>query len=76
MMPDTHGIGQFSVKSHRKVALVMPLRVPATRIGDILRAEEAQATTPDAAIRFERYFLAQLPNFGAGTPPHPALSPM
>jgi hypothetical protein len=68
-MPDTHGFGQFGVKSHRKVALVMPLRVPATRIGDILRAEEARATTADAAIRLDRYFLARRDTPSSCPPP-------
>jgi antitoxin HigA-1 len=35
-------------------ALAMALRVPATRIGDIVR--ERRAITPDTALRLARYF--------------------
>lgn len=35
-------------------ALAMALRVPATRIGDIVR--ERRAITPDTALRLSRYF--------------------
>ena len=47
-------------------ALALALRVPATRIGDILRTEKPRAVTADTAIRIARYFgttpeiLAQL----------------
>ena len=37
-------------------ALALALRVPATRIGDILRTEKARAVTADTAIRLARYF--------------------
>ena len=37
-------------------ALALALRVPATRIGDILRAEKPRAVTADTAIRLARYF--------------------
>lgn len=37
-------------------ALALALRVPATRIGDILRADKPRAITADTAIRFGRYF--------------------
>src|SRR5467141_3642796 len=37
-------------------ALALALRVPATRIGDILRTEKARAITADTAIRLARYF--------------------
>jgi addiction module HigA family antidote len=37
-------------------ALGLALRVPATRIGDILRTEKPRAATADAAIRLARYF--------------------
>jgi antitoxin HigA-1 len=39
-----------------KVALA--LRVPATRIGGILRTEKPRAVTADTAIRIARYFGA------------------
>src|SRR5437764_4016825 len=37
-------------------ALALALRVPATRIGDIIRAEKPRAMTADTAIRLARYF--------------------
>src|SRR5437868_10631179 len=37
-------------------ALALALRVPATRIGDIIRAEKPRAVTADTAIRLARYF--------------------
>ncbi|HEY1258545.1 MAG TPA: HigA family addiction module antitoxin [Stellaceae bacterium] len=37
-------------------ALALALRVPATRIGDILRPEKPRAVTADTAIRLARYF--------------------
>lgn len=37
-------------------ALALALRVPATRIGDILRAEKPRAISADTAIRLGRYF--------------------
>jgi addiction module HigA family antidote len=37
-------------------ALALALRVPATRIGDILRADRPRAVTADTAIRLARYF--------------------
>lgn len=37
-------------------ALAMDLHVPATRIGDIIRAEKPRAVTPDTALRLSRYF--------------------
>src|SRR3954468_24111298 len=37
-------------------ALALELRVPATRIGDILRTEKPRAISADTAIRFARYF--------------------
>jgi antitoxin HigA-1 len=37
-------------------ALALALRVPATRIGDILRAERPRAVSADTAIRLARYF--------------------
>jgi addiction module HigA family antidote len=43
-------------------ALALALRVPATRIGDILRAEKPRAVTADTAIRLARYF-ATTPEF-------------
>lgn len=36
--------------------LAIDLRVPATRIGDILRADKPRAITADTAIRLSRYF--------------------
>src|SRR5271170_848096 len=39
-------------------ALALALRVPATRIGDILRTEKPRAVTADTAIRLARYFGA------------------
>ena len=36
--------------------LALALRVPATRIGDILRAEKPRAVTADTAMRLARYF--------------------
>jgi antitoxin HigA-1 len=36
-------------------ALALALRVPATRIGDILRMEKPRAVTADTAIRLARY---------------------
>ncbi len=37
-------------------ALAIDLGVPATRIGDILRADRPRAVTADTAIRLGRYF--------------------
>lgn len=37
-------------------ALALALRVPATRIGDILRADKPPAVSADTAIRLGRYF--------------------
>ncbi len=37
-------------------ALALALRVPATRIGDILRVGRPRAVTADTAIRLGRYF--------------------
>jgi addiction module HigA family antidote len=57
-------------------ALALALRVPATRIGYILCMEKPPAVTADTAIRLARYF-GTTPEFSrAGTPPHPALSPV
>jgi addiction module HigA family antidote len=43
-------------------ALALALRVPATRIGDILRADKPRAVSADTAIRLARYF-ATSPEF-------------
>jgi len=43
-------------------ALALALRVPATRIGDILRTEKPRAVTADTAIRLARY-LGTTPEF-------------
>jgi addiction module HigA family antidote len=37
-------------------ALALALRVPATRIGDIIRREKPRAVSADTAIRLARYF--------------------
>jgi addiction module HigA family antidote len=37
-------------------ALALALRVPATRIGDILRTEKPRAVSADTAMRLARYF--------------------
>ncbi|MBV8134509.1 MAG: HigA family addiction module antidote protein [Deltaproteobacteria bacterium] len=37
-------------------ALALALRVPATRIGDILRSGKPRAVSADTAIRLARYF--------------------
>ena len=37
-------------------ALALALRVPATRIGDILRPEKPRSISADSAIRLSRYF--------------------
>lgn len=37
-------------------ALALALRVPATRIGDIIRTEKPRAISADTAIRLGRYF--------------------
>lgn len=37
-------------------ALALALRVPATRIGDIIRPEKPRAISADTAIRLSRYF--------------------
>lgn len=37
-------------------ALALALRVPATRIGDILRRDKPRAVTADTALRLARYF--------------------
>ena len=36
--------------------LALELRVPPTRIGDIIRAEKPRAVTPDTALRLGIYF--------------------
>ena len=57
-------------------ALALALRVPATRIGDILRTEKPRAAPADSAIRLARCF-GTAPEFSrGGAPPHPALSPV
>lgn len=38
--------------------LAIELAVPATRIGDIIRAENPRAVTADTALRLARYFGA------------------
>ena len=57
-------------------ALVLALRVPATRIGDILRMEKPRVVTADTAIRLARYFGTTPEFWRGGTLPHPALSPV
>jgi len=37
-------------------ALAIALRVPATRIGEILRTDKPRAVTADTAMRLARYF--------------------
>jgi addiction module HigA family antidote len=37
-------------------ALALALRVPATRIGDIIRDEKPRAVSADTALRLGRYF--------------------
>jgi addiction module HigA family antidote len=37
-------------------ALALALRVPGTRIGDILRTDKPRAASADTAIRLARYF--------------------
>jgi len=37
-------------------ALALALRVPATRIGDIIRSEKPRAVSADTALRLGRYF--------------------
>src|SRR6185312_13002201 len=37
-------------------ALAIALRVPATRIGDILREDKPRAVSADTAMRLDRYF--------------------
>jgi addiction module HigA family antidote len=37
-------------------ALALALRVPATRIGDIIRSEKPRSVSADTAIRLGRYF--------------------
>jgi antitoxin HigA-1 len=37
-------------------ALAIALRVPATRIGDIVKADRPRSVTADTAIRLARYF--------------------
>lgn len=37
-------------------ALAIALRVPATRIGDILREDKPRAVSADTAMRLGRYF--------------------
>ena len=37
-------------------ALALALRVPPTRIGDILRREKPRAVSADTAVRLARYF--------------------
>jgi addiction module HigA family antidote len=37
-------------------ALALALRVPATRIGDILRRDKPRAVSADTALRLARYF--------------------
>ena len=36
--------------------LALALRVPATRIGEIVRTEKPRAVTPDTALRLGRFF--------------------
>jgi antitoxin HigA-1 len=36
--------------------LSLGLRVPATRIGEIIRTDKPRAVTPDTALRLGRYF--------------------
>src|SRR5689334_3517105 len=38
------------------IRLALALRVPATRIGDILRSDKPRAVSADTAIRLARYF--------------------
>ena len=49
-------------------ALALALRVPATRIGDILRMEKPRAMTADTAIRLARYFGTTREFWRGGTP--------
>jgi addiction module HigA family antidote len=49
-------------------ALALALRVPATRIGDILRTEKPRAVTADTAIRLARYFGTTPEFWRGGTP--------
>jgi addiction module HigA family antidote len=42
-------------------ALALALRIPATRIGDILRIEKPLAVKADTAIRLARYFYHDRP---------------
>jgi antitoxin HigA-1 len=37
-------------------ALALALRVPPTRVGDILRKEKPRAVSADTAVRLARYF--------------------
>jgi antitoxin HigA-1 len=37
-------------------ALALALRVPATRVGDILRRDKPRAVSADTALRLARYF--------------------
>jgi addiction module HigA family antidote len=37
-------------------ALALALRVPATRIGDIIRSEKPRGVSADTALRLARYF--------------------
>jgi addiction module HigA family antidote len=57
-------------------ALAFALRVPATRIGDILRTEKPRAVTADTAIRLARCFSVTSEFWRGRAPPHPALSPV
>ena len=57
-------------------ALALALRVPATRIVDILRMEKPRAVAADTAIRLTRYFGTTAEFWRGRTPPHPALSPV
>src|SRR5271169_4704646 len=52
-------------------ALALALRVPATRIGDILRMEKPRAVTADTAIRLARYFGTTAELLRDGSPPSP-----
>jgi addiction module HigA family antidote len=57
-------------------ALALAPRVPATRIGDILRTEKPRAVTADTAIRLARYFGTTRKFWRGRTSRHPALSPV
>jgi antitoxin HigA-1 len=57
-------------------ALALALRVPATRIGDILRTEKPRAGTAGTALRLARYFGTTPELWRGRTPPHPGVSPV